>query len=147
MVRSRHQYHHYKTTIQTWKYVAPAILVPFMFTLDKSGTSLLLMGSIAALAKADWLHLNMDTYRGKSVEIGIQKALDDRFPPDRDAAQADGFVADIKACATTDAMTVYARNGALRTVMARWKAERPDLWGKISAATDARWIELGGAPS
>ncbi|MDO9284317.1 MAG: TRAP transporter fused permease subunit, partial [Aquabacterium sp.] len=27
----------YKTTLQTWKYVAPAILVPFMFVLDKSG--------------------------------------------------------------------------------------------------------------
>ncbi|MCE7506310.1 TRAP transporter fused permease subunit [Polynucleobacter sp. IMCC30063] len=44
----------YKTTMQTWKYVAPAILVPFMFTLDKSGTSLLLMGSMEALSKANW---------------------------------------------------------------------------------------------
>jgi len=44
----------YKTTMQTWKYVAPAILVPFMFTLDKSGTALLLMGSMEALSKANW---------------------------------------------------------------------------------------------
>lgn len=44
----------YKTTLQTWKYVAPAILVPFMFVLDKSGVSLLLMGSTTALAQADW---------------------------------------------------------------------------------------------
>ena len=44
----------YKTTMQTWKYVAPAILVPFMFTLDKSGSALLLMGSMEALSKANW---------------------------------------------------------------------------------------------
>jgi TRAP transporter 4TM/12TM fusion protein len=44
----------YKTTLQTWKYVAPAILVPFMFVLDKSGVSLLLMGSTTALADANW---------------------------------------------------------------------------------------------
>ena len=44
----------YKTTLQTWKYVAPAILVPFMFVLGDSGTSLLLMGSTRALANADW---------------------------------------------------------------------------------------------
>ena len=44
----------YKTTMQTWKYVAPAILVPFMFTLDKSGSALLLMGSMEALSKAKW---------------------------------------------------------------------------------------------
>lgn len=44
----------YKTTLQTWKYVAPAILVPFMFVLDKSGVSLLLMGSTDALAGANW---------------------------------------------------------------------------------------------
>ena len=44
----------YKTTLQTWKYVAPAILVPFMFVLDKSGSSLLLMGSTTALASANW---------------------------------------------------------------------------------------------
>ena len=47
----------YKTTLQTWKYVAPAILVPFMFVLDKSGVSLLLMGSTDALAKADWMQI------------------------------------------------------------------------------------------
>jgi TRAP-type uncharacterized transport system fused permease subunit len=44
----------YKTTLQSWKYVAPAILVPFMFVLDKSGSALLLMGSVSALMRADW---------------------------------------------------------------------------------------------
>jgi TRAP-type uncharacterized transport system fused permease subunit len=47
----------YRTTLQSWKYVAPAILVPFMFTLDKSGVSLLLMGSTTALAKANWMEI------------------------------------------------------------------------------------------
>ncbi len=47
----------YKTTLQTWKYVAPAILVPFMFTLDKTGTGLLLMGSIKGLMQADWMQI------------------------------------------------------------------------------------------
>jgi TRAP transporter 4TM/12TM fusion protein len=47
----------YKTTLQTWKYVAPAILVPFMFVLDKSGVSLLLMGSTNALEQADWMQI------------------------------------------------------------------------------------------
>ncbi|MDA0877048.1 MAG: TRAP transporter large permease subunit, partial [Proteobacteria bacterium] len=44
----------YRTTLQSWKYVAPAILVPFMFVLDPSGLGLLLMGSIEGLMKANW---------------------------------------------------------------------------------------------
>ena len=52
----------YKTTMQTWKYVAPAILVPFMFTLDQSGTGLLLMGSMKGLMQADWLQIAWTTF-------------------------------------------------------------------------------------
>jgi TRAP transporter 4TM/12TM fusion protein len=44
----------YKTTLQCWKYTAPAFLVPFMFVLDPSGTGLLLTGSIKTLGNADW---------------------------------------------------------------------------------------------
>ena len=58
----------YKTTLQTWKYVAPAILVPFMFTLDKSGVSLLLMGSTAALEQANWLEIGWISF---TATIGI----------------------------------------------------------------------------
>jgi hypothetical protein len=58
----------YKTTLQTWKYVAPAILVPFMFTLDKSGASLLLMGSTAALEQANWLEIGWISF---TATIGI----------------------------------------------------------------------------
>ena len=52
----------YKTTMQTWKYVAPAILVPFMFTLDKSGAGLLLMGSMKGLMNADWLQIGWTSF-------------------------------------------------------------------------------------
>ncbi len=44
----------YKTTMQCWKYTAPAFLVPFMFVLDPSGVGLLLGGSFKNLAQADW---------------------------------------------------------------------------------------------
>jgi TRAP-type uncharacterized transport system fused permease subunit len=44
----------YRTTLQCWKYTAPAFLVPFMFVLAPSGTGLLLGGSFKNLAQADW---------------------------------------------------------------------------------------------
>ena len=44
----------YKTTLQAWKYTAPAFLIPFMFVLDPSGIGLLLTGSFKNLAHADW---------------------------------------------------------------------------------------------
>jgi TRAP transporter 4TM/12TM fusion protein len=44
----------YRTTLQCWKYTAPAFLVPFMFVLDPAGTGLLLTGSFKNLANADW---------------------------------------------------------------------------------------------
>ena len=44
----------YRTTLQCWKYTAPAFLVPFMFVLDPSGVALLLGGSFKNLAQADW---------------------------------------------------------------------------------------------
>ncbi|MGA0817267.1 MAG: TRAP transporter permease, partial [Burkholderiaceae bacterium] len=49
----------YKTTLQSWKYVAPAILVPFMFVLDPSGLGLLLMGSMKALEAANWMDIGV----------------------------------------------------------------------------------------
>ena len=44
----------YRTTLQCWKYCAPAFLVPFMFVLDPSGVGLLLGGSFKNLAAANW---------------------------------------------------------------------------------------------
>jgi TRAP-type uncharacterized transport system fused permease subunit len=43
--------------MQCWKYTIPAFLVPFIFVLDPSGQSLLLMGSTKALAAANWLEI------------------------------------------------------------------------------------------
>jgi TRAP transporter 4TM/12TM fusion protein len=58
----------YKTTLQCWKYTAPAFLVPFMFVLDPSGTGLLLTGSLKTLAGADWNAIAMVTF---TAAIGI----------------------------------------------------------------------------
>ena len=56
----------YRTTLQCWKYAAPAFLVPFMFVLDPSGTGLLLTGSFKTLANADWLSI-----AGVTITAGI----------------------------------------------------------------------------
>ena len=56
----------YRTTLQCWKYAAPAFLVPFMFVLDPSGSGLLLTGSFKTLADADWLSI-----AGVTVTAGI----------------------------------------------------------------------------
>ena len=58
----------YKTTLQCWKYTAPAFLVPFMFVLDPNGTGLLLTGSIKTLGKADWGSIALVTF---TAAIGI----------------------------------------------------------------------------
>jgi TRAP transporter 4TM/12TM fusion protein len=58
----------YRTTLQCWKYCAPAFLVPFMFVLDLSGTGLLLGGSFKNLAKADWGSIALVT---ATAAIGI----------------------------------------------------------------------------
>jgi TRAP-type uncharacterized transport system fused permease subunit len=44
----------YRTTLQAWKYCAPAFLLPFMFVLDAAGSGLLLTGSFKNLAAANW---------------------------------------------------------------------------------------------
>jgi len=43
----------YRTTLQTWKYVLPAFVVPFMFVLDPSGVGLLLKTP----AGGDWMDI------------------------------------------------------------------------------------------
>jgi len=58
----------YKTTLQCWKYTAPAFLVPFMFVLDPSGLGLLLTGSIKTLGNADWGSIALVTF---TAAIGI----------------------------------------------------------------------------
>jgi TRAP-type uncharacterized transport system fused permease subunit len=58
----------YKTTLQCWKYTAPAFLMPFMFVLDPSGTGLLLTGSIKTLGNADWGSIAQVTF---TAAVGI----------------------------------------------------------------------------
>ena len=58
----------YKTTLQCWKYTAPAFLVPFMFVLDPGGTGLLLTGSFKTLGSADWGSIALVTL---TAAIGI----------------------------------------------------------------------------
>jgi TRAP transporter 4TM/12TM fusion protein len=58
----------YRTTLQCWKYTAPAFLVPFMFVLDPSGTGLLLTGSMKTLADADWGSIAWVTF---TAAVGI----------------------------------------------------------------------------
>jgi TRAP transporter 4TM/12TM fusion protein len=58
----------YRTTLQCWKYTAPAFLVPFMFVLDPSGTGLLLTGSMKTLGNADWGAIALVTF---TAAIGI----------------------------------------------------------------------------
>jgi TRAP transporter 4TM/12TM fusion protein len=52
----------YRTTLQSWKYCAPAFLVPFMFVLDPAGLGLLLTGSFKTLGQADWGSVAMVTF-------------------------------------------------------------------------------------
>jgi TRAP-type uncharacterized transport system fused permease subunit len=58
----------YRTTLQCWKYAAPAFLVPFMFVLDPSGAGLLLTGSFKTLESANWLSIGLVTL---TAAIGI----------------------------------------------------------------------------
>jgi TRAP transporter 4TM/12TM fusion protein len=65
----------YKTTLQTWKYTAPAFLVPFMFVLDPSGTGLLLTGSFKTLAGADWGSIAAVTFTAAAGVLSLAGAF------------------------------------------------------------------------
>ncbi len=69
----------YKTTFQSWKYVAPAILVPFIFVLDPAGTALLLMGSTKALANANWADIAWITFTASAGIIALAGGLQNWF--------------------------------------------------------------------
>jgi TRAP transporter 4TM/12TM fusion protein len=58
----------YRTTLQCWKYTAPAFLLPFMFVLDPAGIGLLLTGSFKNLGNADWGSIALVTV---TAAIGI----------------------------------------------------------------------------
>ena len=69
----------YRTTFQSWKYVAPAILVPFIFVLDPAGVALLLMGSTKALAKASWTDIAWITFTASVGIVALAGGLQNWF--------------------------------------------------------------------
>ena len=69
----------YKTTFQSWKYVAPAILVPFIFVLDPAGIALLLMGTTKALANANWLDIAWITFTASVGIVALAGGLQNWF--------------------------------------------------------------------
>jgi TRAP transporter 4TM/12TM fusion protein len=86
----------YKTTMQCWKYTVPAFLVPFMFVLDPSGQGLLLMGSVKALATANWWSIAEVTFTAAlgvaAIAAGFQGwALKRATPFERVLFLATGF--------------------------------------------------------
>lgn len=69
----------YRTTFQSWKYVAPAILVPFIFVLDPAGIALLLMGTTKALANANWVEIGWITFTASVGIVALAGGLQNWF--------------------------------------------------------------------
>ncbi|MDP1674647.1 MAG: TRAP transporter fused permease subunit [Burkholderiales bacterium] len=65
----------YRTTLQCWKYTAPAFLLPFMFVLDPSGVGLLLDGSFKNLATADWGSIALVTFTAAAGIVALAGGL------------------------------------------------------------------------
>jgi TRAP transporter 4TM/12TM fusion protein len=65
----------YKTTLQCWKYTAPAFLVPFMFVLDPSGVGLLLTGSFKTLGDANWGSIALVTFTAAAGIVALAGGL------------------------------------------------------------------------
>ena len=69
----------YTTTFQSWKYVAPAILVPFIFVLDPAGVALLLMGNVKALALANWSEIAWIVFTASAGIVALAGGLQNWF--------------------------------------------------------------------
>ncbi len=69
----------YRTTFQSWKYVAPAILVPFIFVLAPAGVALLLMGSTKALENANWIDIGWITFTASVGIVALAGGLQNWF--------------------------------------------------------------------
>jgi TRAP-type uncharacterized transport system fused permease subunit len=69
----------YKTTFQSWKYVAPAILVPFIFVLDPAGVALLLMGNVKGLAAANWSEIAWIVFTASAGIVALAGGLQNWF--------------------------------------------------------------------
>jgi TRAP transporter 4TM/12TM fusion protein len=69
----------YKTTFQSWKYVAPAILVPFIFVLDPAGVALLLNGNMKNLATANWNEIGWIVFTASAGIVALAGGLQNWF--------------------------------------------------------------------
>ena len=69
----------YKTTFQSWKYVAPAILVPFIFVLDPAGVALLLNGNMKNLATANWNEIAWIVFTASAGIVALAGGLQNWF--------------------------------------------------------------------
>ena len=69
----------YKTTFQSWKYVAPAILVPFIFVLDPAGVALLLNGNMKNLATANWNDIGWIVFTASAGIVSLAGGLQNWF--------------------------------------------------------------------
>ena len=69
----------YKTTFQSWKYVAPAILVPFIFVLDPAGVALLLNGNMKNLATANWNDIGWIVFTASAGIMSLAGGLQNWF--------------------------------------------------------------------
>ena len=69
----------YKTTFQSWKYVAPAILVPFIFVLDPAGVALLLNGNMKNLATANWIEIGWIVFTASAGIVALAGGLQNWF--------------------------------------------------------------------
>jgi TRAP transporter 4TM/12TM fusion protein len=69
----------YKTTFQSWKYVAPAILVPFIFVLDPAGVALLLNGNMKNLAAANWNDIGWIVFTASAGIVALAGGLQNWF--------------------------------------------------------------------
>jgi TRAP transporter 4TM/12TM fusion protein len=69
----------YKTTFQSWKYVAPAILVPFIFVLDPAGVALLLNGNMKNLASANWNDIGWIVFTASAGIVALAGGLQNWF--------------------------------------------------------------------
>ena len=74
----------YRTTLQSWKYTAPAFLVPFMFVLDPSGIGLLLGGLVQesgagrlGVDRAGHDHRRLRHRRARRRSAGLAVSQDD----------------------------------------------------------------------
>lgn len=66
--------------------------------------------------------------------------------PDKDKRWAENISADIAACQTIGAIDEFGQNGSIRTVMARLKTERPELWKMVDDAAAKRRGQLTAPP-